>query len=180
MDRAKIAQGEEAVAELQLGATDIFPVHQRKLVDLVLDGRRVPRALALDHSRENLDVEYPLRREWGFEEPPRARIGAEELGAALGVVNRRRKDGGRQHTEHSARAMSETAARDAAAEHAHARPHDQLHRWMGIEDGNEIGQRVEWRREVGIPESDVLCSRGGQGIENASTHRLGLSNMWAK
>ena len=104
------------------------------------------------------------------------RGGAEQLRAALRVVDRKLEHHRRDGSEHSARVVPDRLALHGSAEEQHPRPDHHLQRWAVAEHVGESGAGIERGREVGIPIPDEL-GIGRQRPKEPAAHRLSLADV---
>ena len=174
VDLEQVQQGGEEVLGADLGPGDVLPGGQREFLDDVFGLRGVPAAAQVQVAGEQLDVEYPLGAEAVGEDLFEIGGDAEELGAALGVVDAESQKQGDDGVEPASEVEACPVALDAVPEQFDARADDHLELGAVGEDAAEGGDHVQGCGQVGVPEADEPRAVV-DGTPEAESDGLGLA-----
>ena len=174
MDPPQVAGHAEHVAGSDARARHVAPDLERELAYQVPHGLVARHVTGSHPAGQQLHVEHPAREEGLGERLRQGRRGAEELRAALGVV-----DGDPQHVGdprggHAAEVVAQHLPLDAAPEQLDPRAQHHLQLRVRLEGLQEALQGCERRGAVRVPEADplgVLLQRAQQ----TAPHRLALA-----
>src|SRR5581483_3625053 len=155
LDAQHVPERLEEITGFQLGARYIHPGVQGELIDTLA---RHGRSDLADISRNDLDIEYPPAQKSPAEQGLSMGARAKKLGSALRIVNRKPENLGDHRGKDSTQVVPRRLALHTAAEQFHTGSKDHVEVGPIVKNLHQMGNLFERRRQVGVPETDVVTS----------------------
>lgn len=176
-NKRQVARGREVVVCCPMRTGHILPCRQRGFIHELLDTTPRRDVLVYDHACQDFNIENPPTCEWLLKQRSRRGANAEEFGAALGVVHRKREDPRRHRGKDAPCVVSQGRTDDSPAKQLYAGPHNEAKCNVLVEDASERRDVPQRGGEIRVPVADVAHVWITESLQHSLAYGFGFADV---